>query len=243
MNINLNKYIDRLNNVLNNNNVSICHGINHAKKVLENATNALKVSNYDLNDIEKEYVLLASLLHDADDRKFFPNNNNNENLRYVLYDKSEDLINFVIYLVNMVSCSKNGDNIPESVIGKEWQLIPRYADRLEAIGMIGIERCFIYNKNINMKLFLENTPKPKTEEEIWKIASIERYSKYNGESISMIDHYYDKLLRLTYFPIKNSFFDYECEIRRKPLIDFILKFGNNEINNDEDMINYIKNKY
>jgi len=76
-----------------------------------------------------------------------------------------------------------------------------------------------------MKLFTENTPRPKTEEEIWKIASIERYSKYNGKSDSMIDHYYDKLLRSTYFPIRNEYFDNECNIRRKQLIHFILKFA------------------
>ena len=239
--MNINIYIERLNNIFITNNISICHGITHAKKVLENAINALDASSYDINNIEKEYVLLASLLHDADDRKFFPNNHNNENLRTVLYDKSDEYIHYVIYLVNMVSCSKNGDTIPESVIGKEWQLIPRYADRLEAIGIIGIERCFIYNKRINMKLFTNNTPRPKTEEEIWEIANFERYSKYNGTSESMIDHYYDKLLRSTYFPIRNPFFDNECSIRRKQLIQFILKFGQGDINNDNDVLVYINN--
>jgi len=241
--MNINIYVERLNNIFIKNNISICHGITHAKKVLENAINALDTSSYNINNIEKEYVLLASLLHDADDRKFFPSHLQNENLRNVLYDKSDEYVDFVIYLVNMVSCSKNGDTILESVIGKEWQLIPRYADRLEAIGIIGIERCFIYNKKINMKLFTENTPRPKTEEEIWKIASIERYSKYNGKSDSMIDHYYDKLLRSTYFPIRNEYFDNECNIRRKQLIHFILKFGEGNINNDDDVLFYISTNY
>jgi hypothetical protein len=41
----------------------------------------------------------------------------------------------------------------------------------------------------------------------------------------MIDHYYDKLLYISTFPIKNRFFDKECEIRRKPLIEFLIMFG------------------
>lgn len=44
----------------------------------------------------------------------------------------------------------------------------------------------------------------------------------------MIDHYYDKLLRASKFPIRNKYFDEETEIRRKPLIDFIFMFGRNK---------------
>ena len=41
----------------------------------------------------------------------------------------------------------------------------------------------------------------------------------------MIDHYYDKLLRLSVFPIRNPFFDEMCEQKRQPLIDFLLKMA------------------
>ena len=47
-------------------------------------------------------------------------------------------------MVSLVSSSKNGDRIPEDAINNEWLLYPRYADRLEAIGIIGIERCYQY---------------------------------------------------------------------------------------------------
>ena len=64
-----------------------------------------------------------------------------------------------------------------------------------------------------------------SEEEVWEIATEIRYSSYDGNSISMIDHYYDKLLRLSVFPIRNEYFDHICGFRRKPLIDFIILFG------------------
>jgi hypothetical protein len=88
-------------------------------------------------------------------------------------------------------------------------------------------------------LFLNDTPKPKTEEELWSIATKERYNSYDGNSKSMIDHYYDKLLRLTFFPIHNKYFDEQCNIRRKPLIDFILMFGNNSSISNEMIEDYI----
>jgi uncharacterized protein len=142
-------------------------------------------------------------------------------------------------MVNIVSSSKNGDTIPDDVVGQEWQLIPRYADRLEAIGVIGIERCYTYTMKKKMPLFLPTSPKPKTEEELWQFASEERYKAYNGNSASMIDHYYDKLLRLSVFPIRNPFFDIECEKRRKPLIDFMLKYGRDEPLTAESIIEFI----
>ena len=235
-------YINRLNIIFITNNVSVCHGIEHAKQVLNNAINALEVSSFKLTNEQTESILLASLLHDADDRKFFPTHNNNENLRLVLFDKTFEFINLVIDMVNLVSSSKNGDSIPPEIIGNEWKLIPRYADRLEAIGLIGIERCYIYSKKANMPLYLEDTPKPKTEEELWSVATSERYQSYNGNSKSMIDHYYDKLLRLTFFPIQNKYFEEQCNIRRKPLIDFILQFGKNEKITNEEIEKYLNIK-
>ena len=233
-------YIDRLSKILSDNNVSECHGIKHALEVMKNAEKGLESGNYNLDQTKTDQVLLASLLHDADDGKFFPNNHNNENLRSVLNDKNPEFVELVVKMVNIVSSSKNGDTIPDDIIGQEWQLIPRYADRLEAIGIIGIERCYTYTMKKKLPLFLPTTPKPKNEDELWSVASIERYNAYNGNSVSMIDHFYDKLLRLSVFPIRNPFFDSECEKRRKPLIDFILKFGRDEPITAESINEFIK---
>jgi len=235
----MDSYINRLHIIFITNNVSVCHGIEHAKQVLENAEKALEVTTFELSPYQEKAILAAALLHDADDRKFFPTHTNNENLRLVLFDTPVEFIELVISMVNLVSSSKNGDLIPDFIIGQEWKLIPRYADRLEAIGLIGIERCYIYSKKANMPLYLADTPKPKTEEELWSIATKERYNSYDGNSKSMIDHYYDKLLRLTFFPIHNKYFEEQCNIRRKPLIIFILMFGNNGTISNEIIEDYI----
>ena len=220
-------YIIALEVLLTDNNVSKCHGIDHAIQVMKNANNAIESGKYDITSEHIEMILFASLLHDADDKKFFPNNKNYENARRILEDKPQYYVDEVIKMISWVSTSKNGDNIPDETIGKEWMLIPRYADRLEAIGKIGIERCFQYTISIGRPFYIDKTERAKNEEDIWRIASIDRYTEYTRgkESESMIDHYYDKLLHITKFPIRNKYFDNEIEKRRKPMIDILLKFG------------------
>ena len=221
------KYIERLSVILTKNNVCRSHGIDHAVTVMKNAQKALDCARFSVTEEQRDCVLLAALLHDADDRKFFPNNLDYENVKVVLEDKQE-LIHLVTKMVDLVSSSKNGDRIPSEAVDNEWLLYPRYADRIEALGITGIERCFRYALTVNNPLCVPTTPLPESEEEIWKIATEERYNKYNGKSDSMVDHYYDKLLRASFIPIKNEFFEREAYYRRKPLIDFLLYIGKNK---------------
>ena len=234
-----NYYINKLNNILTENNVCKSHGIDHAKSVYKNAQYALACDNI-LNRYEKSAVLIASLLHDADDKKFFPNNNNNENSRLILTGKSLDFINLVIYMINLVSSSSNGDKIPNDVKDNLWMLIPRYSDRLEAIGEIGIVRCYQYGVTFKRKLFTDKTPRAKNENDIYEIATQKRYDSYCGKSKSMIDHYYDKLLRAHLFPIDNYYLLNEAKKRNKYLINFIIDFGKTGIVDENYIIKLAK---
>ena len=215
-------YISKLRDVFINNNVCESHGINHALSVLQHAKNAL--SYYTLSIFQQEAVLVAALLHDADDNKFFPNNKNNENLRLIVNDRSTEFVDLVIEMVNLVAASKNGNSIPDYLQNKLWMLVPRYADRLESIGFIGIQRCFQYCKTINRVHFVDDTPKLISTNDIIKV-SLERFKNYHGESKSMIDHFYDKLIAISFFPKLNPYFDHECECRRLPLIHFVRYFA------------------
>ena len=90
---------------------------------------------------DKTVVLLAAILHDADDHKLC-NNVNNENTRAFLARKgiSDDLIEEIVRTINSVSFSKNRGKRPETLEGK----IVQDADRLDAMGAIGIARTFAY---------------------------------------------------------------------------------------------------
>ena len=90
---------------------------------------------------DRTVVLLAAILHDADDHKLC-NNVNNENTRAFLTRKgvSDDLTEEIVRTVNSVSFSKNRGKRPETLEGK----IVQDADRLDAMGAIGIARTFAY---------------------------------------------------------------------------------------------------
>jgi HD superfamily phosphodiesterase len=241
LHLSLEKYINELNTILTNNNVCYSHGIEHALSVLNHSIIALKYNKIPITPQQELAVKLASLLHDADDRKFFPLNTDYNNVKYILRNKKPDFVNLVIRMIDLVSSSKNADNIPDDVIGKEWMLIPRYCDRIEAIGIIGIKRCYQYNITINNKIFLNSTPKPKNINEIWEIATKERYNNYKGKSVSMMDHYFDKLIRLGLFEFDNEYLMNEAHERTQIILKFVLYFSSLENMTDSDIINFIKN--
>jgi uncharacterized protein len=86
-------------------------------------------------------ISLAAILHDVDDHKLF-NTKNNQNARTFLegQDIQVEAIEWIVDIINGVSFSHNKDKVPETLEGK----IVQDADRLDAIGAIGIARTFAY---------------------------------------------------------------------------------------------------
>ena len=113
------------------------HDADHSLRVYKNAVTI--ASNYPECDLV--LVSLASLLHDVDDHKLFQTENN-ANARDFLkgQDIPEDTIEQIVRIINSVSFSKNKGKTPETLEGK----IVQDADRLDAMGAIGIARTFAY---------------------------------------------------------------------------------------------------
>lgn len=127
-------------------------------------------------------VQLAALLHDVDDIKIF-NTKNYNNAKTILqeFKYNEQIINSVIKIISEISF-KGKSTEPTTIEGK----IVQDADRLDAIGAIGIARAFTYGGNKNRELYNPDI-KPRlnmTEEE---------YRSNNGTTIN---HFYEKLLLL-----------------------------------------------
>ena len=113
-------------------------------------------------------------------------------------------------MIKYVSASSNGNQVPERAVSNPELLWPRFSDRLEAIGTIGMVRCYQYNEEQGNPLFVETTPQPKTTEEVWENVLSERFDNYMKTKVSnsMMDHYYDKLLHVAVFDaevVKNSY--------------------------------------
>ncbi|MFW2490670.1 HD domain-containing protein [Clostridium chromiireducens] len=156
------------------------HDYYHSLRVYKLATSICKEESADL-----EIVQLASLLHDVDDYKLFGGNagaySNAENF-LKNNEISKAKINAVCEIIASISFKGTGAQIPESIEGK----IVQDADRLDAIGAIGIARTFAFGGSKNR---IMHVPNEKPRENI----SFKEYSTSNGTTLN---HFYEKLLKL-----------------------------------------------
>lgn len=183
---------------------------------------------------------LGALLHDADDKKYFPTHKNYENATKIM-DKAltnlrdveldvELIKKETLEMISYVSASDNGNAVPKRAQEHPELLWVRYADRLEAIGTIGAVRCWQYNTEKGAPMSVDTTPRCSTKEEVWANVTPDRFVNYmtNKTSDSMMDHYFDKLLQIALFDKKtvaNEYLCSEADRRVDPLVQVILKFG------------------
>ncbi len=123
------------------------HGITHALAVLSNLNKAILSSKIPIDDDVSLAMQLAALLHDADDRKYFEHSSGYQNAVQIMNEivDNQNVIQDVVLMISYVSASSNGNSVPEECIKRPYLLWPRFSDRLEAIGTIGMVRCFQYN--------------------------------------------------------------------------------------------------
>ncbi|ALS73905.1 phosphohydrolase [Planococcus rifietoensis] len=153
------------------------HDWQHIERVLENARHIAQAEGGDLALIE-----LAVLLHDVSDPKYKKAGEDPEQeilLQLELTDKERSDIRSIIRTVSF----KGGTNEePETLEGR----IVRDADRLDAIGAIGIARAFAYGGAKGRKLYNRN--------EQARTAMTE--NEYRNGDTSTVTHFYEKLLLL-----------------------------------------------
>ena len=113
------------------------HDAEHSKRVHHNA---LMIAETEPG-CDRFVVALAALLHDADDHKLFQTENN-EHARAFLAEHQVDeaTVQRICDVINGISFSKNRGVRPKTLEGE----IVQDADRLDAIGAIGIARTFAF---------------------------------------------------------------------------------------------------
>ena len=139
-------------------------------------------------DVNMLVVALGALLHDIADSKF---HDGNENLgpqiaREFLFSINVDstVIEEVVDIVKNISYSKSLE-LERPHTSPELKVV-QDADRLDALGAIGIARCFNYGGYKNRKLYDPEVP-PNMN------MTKEEYKRSNAPTIN---HFYEKLLLL-----------------------------------------------
>ncbi len=128
---------------------------------------------------------LTALLHDmADDKLNADPEQALEDLKDWLSDQkmSSDDIDHIIQIITTMSFKGNGKSIPPTLEGK----IVQDADRLDAIGAIGIARCMAYSGSKGRPI---HDPNMKARDNL----SLADYR--NGQDTAIM-HFYEKLLKL-----------------------------------------------
>ena len=149
----------------------------HIKRVYNLATYLCEKEGGD------EFIIkMTALLHDIDDWKFSNNSKTTENFLKSL-NMDEKLIHKIMDIITTMSY-KGGvtDSTQNTLEGK----IVQDADRLDAIGAVGIARAFTYGGSKN-RLMYNPDIKPMNFQNLEEVKQADNHT---------INHFYEKLLKL-----------------------------------------------
>ncbi len=156
----------------------------HIERVFKNSVLISKDEKVDVF-----VVSLAALLHDIADPKFY---NGDETVGPKVATKflkeqevHEQIINHVVNIIKHISFKNSFDKESKKFTSIELKVV-QDADRLDAIGAIGIARCFNYGGFKNRALY---NPEIIPDLEMTKEA-------YKKSTAPTINHFYEKLLLL-----------------------------------------------
>ena len=154
------------------------HDLYHSIRVHNNAAAIQRKEGGDLSIIR-----LAALLHECDDRKLFHTVDNANARRFMdEHDIDADTQERICHIIFQISFKGKDSVVPDSLEGK----IVQDADRLDALGAIGIGRAFAYGGKAGRMMHI---PDEKHKDDM----SEDEYFSNEGTTIN---HFYEKLLLL-----------------------------------------------
>jgi len=152
----------------------------HAVRVRNNARKIFTEEGGNLRIIET-----ASFIHDLVDEKFFVPEKAEKEIRSKLRDLdfTKDEIEHILSIITSMSFSGELDG--QGFDSLEFRIV-QDADRLDAIGAIGIARAFSYGGHKRREFYDPEIP----------FTKITSKQEYRNSSTPTINHFYEKLLKL-----------------------------------------------
>ena len=208
------------------------HGFDHVERVYNIALGLLKTEKADSN-----VVMLAALLHDADDYKLFGQEvaDNLTNAKRIMSECNvePEVQNKVCDVVANMGYSKSLAGIrPTTIEGK----IISDADMLDAIGVNGIVRTLNYAFARCQKY-----GNPVFDKQVWPELNLtaEEYKMQGRRADNCINHFFEKTLRLGKMMMTDAGRE-QSKIRLKRMVDFL--YGYFDENNVSEWAEYL-NEY
>ena len=154
----------------------------HIERVYKNALLIAQEETCDLT-----VVRLGALLHDIADSKFHDGDEVIGPKTARAFLESENVAEeTIVHVINIIeNISFKGGNFERKFVSKELQIV-QDADRLDAIGAIGIARCFNYGGFKNRALY-----NPAIQPKLGMSKE-----EYKNSDSPTINHFYEKLLLL-----------------------------------------------
>lgn len=137
-------------------------------------------------DVDRVVVELGALLHDIADWKFYEDEEEGPRVARSWLESNkadETVIGHIEDIIRNVSFK--GAHVKNNLTTKEGQIVYD-ADKLDAIGAIGIARAFAYG-GANQRVMYEPDRKPVLHN---------TFEAYKNDKTGTINHFYDKLLLL-----------------------------------------------
>lgn len=149
----------------------------HIKRVYNLATYICEKEGGD-----KFIIKMASLLHDIDDWKFSNNNKITESfLKSICVDEES-----IYKIMNIITTMSYKGGVVNSYQNNLEGKIVQDADRLDAMGAIGIARAFTYGGSKNILMYNPHI-NPKNFQNLDEVKNLDSHT---------INHFYEKLLKL-----------------------------------------------
>jgi uncharacterized protein len=188
------------------------HDFQHTIRVYNNA---LLIAKQEI-DVDIFLLQVSALLHDIADHKFGHTDKDRENIiNNILntFDLENTFIEKVNSIVKGISFSKNTPNIDNCIEIK----ILQDADRLDAIGAIGISRTFAFGGKFDRPIFTEDIQ----------------------DRTDSITHFYEKLLKL--YDRMNTEVGKQIALKRHKFMNaFLMQFYTEWYGDEEGLINLKK---
>lgn len=157
------------------------HDYHHTMRVYRLATQLAECENADV-----QVVQLAALLHDADDIKLSPDTHaTKQNAVDFMRNNgvNDETIDSVCRIIEEVSFAGTDSVVPSTIEGKCVQ----DADRLDAMGAMGIARTFAYGGSRGRQMY---------DPDIKPVLHMSKEEYRQNENSTSLNHFYEKLLLL-----------------------------------------------